>query len=178
MPMPRGSRHEQSRITLVADMSEDIRFSTGDRIALAAFVGGLAGTVAAMALPPAYPEASAWIWRFILWPSLLLLLGAIVFLIYDLAIRPRLSRQKLEPIHLIIFGLIGGWLLFGVAVAGTIWWLVRPPTDPTKAKVDSLVSDFDRYIKPRQLSDEQKNIIRDYLLPRGRERLTIVVAPQ
>ncbi len=70
-------------------MENEIRLGLGDRIAIAGFVGGFAGTVAAMALPLAYPDMPVWVWRLIFWPSLTLLVGAVAYLIFDLLMRPK-----------------------------------------------------------------------------------------
>ena len=84
--MPGDSRHDHICITIVAMQ----HLGAGDRIAIAAFIGGLAGTLAAMALPLAYPDLPTWAGRLIFWPSFALMVLAMAFLIYDLIIRPRI----------------------------------------------------------------------------------------
>jgi hypothetical protein len=65
------------------------RLGFGERVAIAGVVAGLAGTVAAMALPLAYPDTAAWVWRAIFWPSLTIMVVACVFLLGDIIVRPR-----------------------------------------------------------------------------------------
>jgi hypothetical protein len=117
-------------------MQNELRLGLGDRIAIAGIVGGFAGTVAAMALPLAYPEMPPWVWRLIFWPSLALLFGAVAFLVFDLVIRPR-GRLKLPaPIWLRIFlvcctlGVAGIWIADWRIAPAKIAVPETPPTPP------------------------------------------------
>jgi hypothetical protein len=78
------------------------RLGTGDRIAIVAFIGGLAVTLAAMALPLAYPDLPTWGWRLVFWPSLVLTLGATGFLVYDLVIRSHVQGIRLSPLEKVV----------------------------------------------------------------------------
>ena len=61
-----------------------IRFGIGEWIAVVAFVGALAATVAAMALPFAYPDIPKETWRLILWPSVTILVLSAIYLTIDI----------------------------------------------------------------------------------------------
>ena len=100
------------------------RFGRPERLAIAGVVAGLAGTVAAMALPLAYPDVSPLIWRLVFWPSLALTAAAIVFLIGDLIVlvfrrgdwKPK--KRKIQAIIgvlclLAMFG-VGGWYVISI----------------------------------------------------------------
>jgi hypothetical protein len=75
---------------------QTIQFSTGDRIAGVAFVGGLAGMFAGVALDHAYPDLDIWIWRMIFWPSTAVALLAVTIWIL-LVVRPRLEQRGIKP---------------------------------------------------------------------------------
>ena len=102
---------------------QTIQFSTGDRIAGFAFVGGLAGMFAGVALDHAYPDLDIWIWRAIFWPSTAVALQALTFWIL-LVVRPRLEQRGIKPkpsailaSTIIICGFVG---LFGYAVTNSL----------------------------------------------------------
>ena len=61
-----------------------IRFGIGEWIAVVAFVGALAATVAAMALPFAYPDIPKETWRLILWPGVTILVLSAIYLTIDI----------------------------------------------------------------------------------------------
>jgi hypothetical protein len=87
-------------------------------------------------------------------------------------------RRQLEPSQLIVLGLVGGWLLFGIAIMGAIWKLYQPAIEPSEiselqTKVEGVQSSFDSYVKPRTLTEAQSKIISDYLLPRSHHSVTI-----
>jgi hypothetical protein len=99
-------------------MASEAHLSFGDCIAIAGIVGGFAGTLAAMALPLAYPALPPWVWRTIFWPSVLLLVGTIIFLILDLILRRSLGPTAARRMRVTIWGpwiLIVGGPLLGVA---------------------------------------------------------------
>ncbi len=81
----------------------DSSLGIGDRIAVTAIVIGFAGAIAAVALDHAYPGADVLAWRYILWSCMAIAVGGICFLVYDLAIRPRLPGKKLDPLLAIAF---------------------------------------------------------------------------
>jgi hypothetical protein len=105
------------------------RFGRPERLALATIVAGLAGTVAAMALPLAYPDMSPLVWRLILWPSLVLMVAAIVFLVGDLLVL-LFRRGDSKPRKPKIQAIIG--VLCLLAMFGTGGWYVIsiPPPEP------------------------------------------------
>jgi hypothetical protein len=96
-------------------MQDEAGLDFGARLALAGIVAGLAGTVAAMALPLAYPDTPAWIWRAIFWPSLLLMVAAFVFLAADLIIHAK-THRVIE----FIGGTIRRWRVAITAASGMI----------------------------------------------------------
>jgi hypothetical protein len=77
------------------EATQEIRLDFGARLALVGIVAGFAGTIAAMALPLAYPDMPPWVWRATFWPSLVLMIGAILFLIGDIALQFRSKRAFL-----------------------------------------------------------------------------------
>jgi hypothetical protein len=86
-----------------------------DRTALIICFAGLAGTIAAMALPLAWPNVPNWIWRVIFWVSIFLLVITLIFLAYEYWIKSIIhGKQYMWPIILMGFGI----LIFGV---GIIW---------------------------------------------------------
>ncbi len=66
---------------------------TEDRVALAGVAVGIGGTIAAMALPLAYPEAPIALWRGLFWGGAGVAAISALALFYDLAVRPRLARR-------------------------------------------------------------------------------------
>jgi hypothetical protein len=78
-------------------MSQESHLGVGERIGLAAFVGGLGGTLAAMALPFAYPDLPVRLWQLIFWPSFAVLVGSSTYVIFDLLVRPRHLRKSGVP---------------------------------------------------------------------------------
>jgi len=105
-------------------MQNNVRLGIGERIAIAGVVGGLAGTLAAMALPLAYPDTQIWIWRLILWASCFVLIGSILFLLYDVFLRHRVvgKLNMWAPWILIIGGPIIGLLWLYLSKTGAIEW--------------------------------------------------------
>jgi hypothetical protein len=72
------------------------RLSATDTIAIITFTVALIG-VAAVLLQPAYPEASIWVYRSILWFSIITALLSAAFLINHHLVQPRLKGRKLDP---------------------------------------------------------------------------------
>jgi len=136
-------------------MGNEIRLGLGDRIAIAGFVGGFAGTVAAMALPLAYPNMPVWIWRLIFWPSLALLVGAVAYLVFDLLIRPKgfalkspLPWQKAIIAVLMGSGVLGFdyWYYSNVPNAPAVVVSPPPPVPTTSPTRPKLVSTYKKII--------------------------------
>lgn len=69
------------------------RLAPSDRIALAVGIFAFAGALGAVALEHAYPDANPLVWRGILFACVVLGVGAVTFLIFDLAIWPRWPVQ-------------------------------------------------------------------------------------
>jgi hypothetical protein len=110
-------------------MDTEFKLGLGDRIAIAGIIGGFAGTVAAMALPLAYPDLAPWIWRLIFWPSLTVLVATIVFLVTDLVIRPRM-RGWLPHVR----PRVAIALLFLCALSSGIYWYIGYRSEPKDPK--------------------------------------------
>jgi hypothetical protein len=68
----------------------------GARLAVLGVLIGLPGTLAAMALPFAYPDLPIWAWRAIFWPCFLIMCAAVAFLAFDL-ISKRLLVSSIWP---------------------------------------------------------------------------------
>ncbi len=71
---------------------------TEDGTALVSIVIGLAWGALTMAGPLAFPNAPIWVWQGSFLLAATIVVGGLIFVIYDLAIRPRLKGQpKLDP---------------------------------------------------------------------------------
>src|ERR1700692_1176664 len=68
----------------------------GARLAVLGVLIGLPGTLAAMALPFAYPDLPIWGWRALFWPFFLIMCGGVAFLPFDL-ISKRLLVSSIWP---------------------------------------------------------------------------------
>jgi hypothetical protein len=71
--------------------------------------------------------------------------------------RAKEGKRGVEPAYVIAFG-------FVIVAAGFIWQAFDPPA--TRSQIELLQANFDRFVKPRQLTPEQATIIIDYLLKR------------
>jgi hypothetical protein len=70
-----------------------------DRRALTTIIIGLAWGVLTMAGPRAFPDAPLWIWKLSFCAAGIVVVGALILLLYDLLVRPRLrGNPKLEPL--------------------------------------------------------------------------------
>ncbi len=109
------------------------KFGFSERLAIAGIVAGFFGTVAAMALPLAYPDMAVWVWRLIFWPSLGLTAAAIIFLVGDLiflTIRHN-ETETSSSSRPRIRAIVGILLLFAMFAAGG-WYVTTIPTPPPK----------------------------------------------
>lgn len=87
---------------------------TGDRIAITVGLLAAAVAIAAVAFEHAYPDASTATWRIIFCVAVIVAVGALTFLIFDLVIRPRLRRSwAIATIGIIVFCILaasGGYV--------------------------------------------------------------------
>src|SRR5260221_2474441 len=89
----------------------------GIRVALYGVLVGLAATVAAMALPIAYPDFPIWAWRVLFWGGIGSIFVFSTVLIVDVSVA-NMARRYLMPSLLMIFSAIA-------FVAGAIWFMVE-----------------------------------------------------
>jgi predicted MFS family arabinose efflux permease len=74
------------------------------------------------------------------------------------------GKHGLEPSHLIVIGLVGGWLFLTITVVGIILQYMRPFTNLSniteiQSKIGDLEDSFARYVEPRHLSQAQTDAI-------------------
>ena len=69
-----------------------------------------------------------------------------------------------EPVHLIAVGLL-------MAFAGVTWHILQ-----TSSKLNDLQANFDKFLKPRDVTDAGVKAIEQFLLPRPPQKLTVVYA--
>jgi hypothetical protein len=105
------------------------RLSAGNRIALIAFLGGLAGMFSGVALDHAYPGLNVWIWRAIFWPSLTATLIAIAFQIFDLSIKSILARFDKGAVKSATSKALG-FVLLGALFGPLLIYSVTHPGEP------------------------------------------------
>lgn len=128
--MSRSSRRERTWCTYQL-MPNEPKLGFGERVAIAGIVAGLAGTVAAMALPLAYPDMPASVWRLIFWPSLVVMVVAIIFFLGDLiAIRLEQAGPANTPKARAIFAVL---CLVGTFGVGGWYVLTIPPQETADA---------------------------------------------
>jgi hypothetical protein len=109
---------------------------TGDRIAITVGCLAAAVAIAAVAFEHAYPDATTATWRLILFGSIAIAVAAVLYLIFDLAIRPRFGASltrvwsKAPAIAASIFVII--------SFAGGLWYAAAntPTGEPTTTPPD------------------------------------------
>lgn len=102
----------------------------GERLALYGVVAGLVGTVAAMALPFAYPNLPVWAWKLIFWPSVSLVIIAMIFLIGDVVLRSRAGTIWSVAKRKMAILLFAGIAIVCILGSG-LWYLTRPVASPS-----------------------------------------------
>jgi len=113
--VPGSSRHEQISVTIVVMQSED-------RTAILGIVIGLAWGALTMAGPLAFPGAPIWVWQLSFMVAVVVVVGGIISLVYDLKVRPRLIGQpKLDPF------LFTATTAFAVGIVALAIFIVRGP---------------------------------------------------
>jgi hypothetical protein len=109
-------------------METSFRFGLWERLAVTAFLASIAGVVVSVAYPLAYPESAISIetWRVILWTSIIVLGGTILFFISDLGVQIALKRGVRMGTVLVSIGTI---LIIVGSVVGLIgaFMIDRPP---------------------------------------------------
>jgi hypothetical protein len=90
-----------------------------DRVSVIGIVIGFAGTAAATALPLAFPSAAVWVWQVLLWLGGTVLAASVIFLTYELFIRPRdPAGMKMDPLLLLsVTALLIGIVALGAYIA-------------------------------------------------------------
>jgi len=83
----------------------------------------------------------------------------------------------MEPHHLIIIGLAGVFVFVGIALAGAIWQAktVGVPSPDLQTKINELQAAYEKYVTPRQVSEDQIKIIEKFLLERAAQKRRVVV---
>jgi hypothetical protein len=91
------------------------------------------------------------------------------------------GEKRVTPVDLIILGL-GGMILFGCLTLGGVVWQARSPALPLselnemKVGITDLKAAFDKYVKPRDITEQQFDALVAYLLPRDHHSLRIIFA--
>lgn len=86
------------------------------------------------------------------------------------------ARKRVEPYHLIIVGLAAVIIGAAVTLAGVVWQTARGNSlsPETKSQVTQLQADFEKYVKPRELRDEQIVAIGEFLLKRPPQKISVI----
>src|SRR6266581_1740269 len=94
-----------------------------DGIAIATIIVGLGATFASAALPTLFPQANRFIW----WLGMVLLIGGILYLMYDAAMK----STGLHPWHLLVTGSAFTAIGLILVVWGVVWqWPANRPLPP------------------------------------------------
>jgi hypothetical protein len=161
------------------------RLATGGRIAIAVGILAAAVAIAAVAIEHAYPGATTTTWRIIFFGSIAVAAFAVLYLVFDLVFRPRLSNllstrirpniQSIAASLFVIFAL-GGGLWYAASITprdepvsppsnhdDTL--LVPPILVPPIGQPSSKISRADKFIfacdippTPHQLEELQKQL--------------------
>lgn len=84
--------------------------------------------------------------------------------------------RRVESWHLQVIGL-GGVIVFAIiALSGVIWQHSVNPAADLQIKFDALQSKYDKFVKPRELTDAQIKAVSDFLLPRSHHTIRIFFA--
>lgn len=112
MAMPRKTRHGSIFFSMSTDKQ---RLSTGDTIAFVALILAFLG-IAAVLIPPAYPNASVELYQVLLWLCIVVASLSAAFLVWHHLIQPRWKRPSTSGAALFLLG------VFCICAIGFDFW--------------------------------------------------------
>lgn len=85
-------------------------------------------------------------------------------------------RKRMEPHHLVILGLAGVLVFVAITLAGVVWQAQTPggPSADLQTKMNELQATYEKYVRPRELSDEQIVAIGEFLLKRPPQKISVI----
>ena len=129
LDQPEHSRHDQICVTIVIMPSQD-------RTAIVGLILGLAWGLLTMAGPLAFPGAPIWLWQISFAIAGIVVVGCLIFLLYDLILRPHIAgNPKLDPFLLIATtALIVGAVSLGIYIVRGPQIVAAAPNQSSETK--------------------------------------------
>jgi hypothetical protein len=143
----------EASVTIQSMPQSHPRLSTGDKIAIAVAILAAAIAIGVVAFEHAYPDASTATWRIIFYASVVIAIGALAYLIFDLVIKPRLpiritlSRRSWA---IAIIGIVALCTLGGASYVASNWPVgflqSQSPTATASEREGPIMSRLDHFI--------------------------------